>query len=113
MIGVSWAASSAGRALRSQRRGQEFDPPAVHHSSLSAQTKDARRSATLMTATPPDRAGLCGSCRFAQVITSSRGSTFYLCTLAASDPRFRRYPILPVRECAGYERDSSDSTQPT
>ena len=27
-----WAASSAGRAPRSQRGGQEFDPPAVHHS---------------------------------------------------------------------------------
>ena len=27
----SWAASSAGRAPRSQRGGQEFDPPAVHH----------------------------------------------------------------------------------
>ena len=56
-----------------------------------------------MAVTLPDRAGLCASCRFAEIITSSRGSTFYLCTLAASDPRFRRYPILPVRECAGYE----------
>ena len=27
------AASSAGRALRSQRRGREFEPPAVHHPS--------------------------------------------------------------------------------
>src|SRR5215212_4095884 len=26
-----WAASSAGRALRSQCRGRGFDPPAVHH----------------------------------------------------------------------------------
>jgi hypothetical protein len=25
-----WAASSAGRALRSQCRGRGFDPPAVH-----------------------------------------------------------------------------------
>jgi hypothetical protein len=56
-----------------------------------------------MAVTPPGRAGLCASCRFAEVITSSRGSTFYLCTLAATDPRFRRYPILPVRECSGYE----------
>ena len=29
-----WAASSAGRALRSQRRGREFDPPAVHQPPL-------------------------------------------------------------------------------
>src|SRR5690349_10207916 len=27
---LSWAASSAGRALRSQCRGREFDPRAVH-----------------------------------------------------------------------------------
>jgi hypothetical protein len=56
-----------------------------------------------MAATPPGRAGPCASCRFAEVITSSRGSTFYLCTLAAADPRFRRYPILPVHHCEGYE----------
>ena len=56
-----------------------------------------------MTVTPPGRAGLCASCRFAEVITSSRGSMFYLCTLAAIDPRFRRYPVLPVHHCEGYE----------
>src|SRR5271155_2071812 len=31
----SWAASSAGRALRSQCRGRGFDPPAVHQDSMS------------------------------------------------------------------------------
>ena len=56
-----------------------------------------------MPVTPSGRAGLCASCRFAEVITSSRGSAFYLCTLAAGDPRFRRYPVLPVRQCDGYE----------
>jgi hypothetical protein len=56
-----------------------------------------------MAATPPGRAGLCASCRFAEVITSSRGSTFYLCTLSAVDPTFRRYPVLPVLRCDGYE----------
>ena len=29
----SWGGSSAGRALRSQCRGREFDPPPLHHSS--------------------------------------------------------------------------------
>ena len=24
-------------------------------------------------------------------------------SLSASDPRFRRYPVLPVRDCAGYQ----------
>src|SRR5438093_8774606 len=31
---VSWAASSVGRAPRSQRGGREFEPPAVHQPSL-------------------------------------------------------------------------------
>ena len=32
--GTSWAASSVGRARRSQRRGHEFEPRAVHHQIL-------------------------------------------------------------------------------
>jgi hypothetical protein len=52
----------------------------------------------------PDRAGLCASCVRAEVVTSSRGSTFYLCTRSATDPAFPRYPVLPVRVCRGYER---------
>jgi len=56
-----------------------------------------------MAVTPPGGAGLCASCRFAEIITSSRGSTFYLCGLAKTDPAFRRYPVLPVRQCSGYQ----------
>jgi hypothetical protein len=56
-----------------------------------------------MALTPPAPAGLCASCRLAEIITSSRGSTFYLCTLSQTDPAFRRYPILPVRQCSGYQ----------
>jgi hypothetical protein len=56
-----------------------------------------------MAGTPPERAGLCASCRFSEVITSSRGSTFYLCTLSETDPSFRKYPILPVLRCPGYQ----------
>jgi hypothetical protein len=48
------------------------------------------------------RVGLCLSCRFAEVVTSSRDSTFYLCTLSATDPSFPRYPPLPVLFCRGY-----------
>jgi hypothetical protein len=38
-----WAASSAGRALRSQCRGRGFDPPAVHQiaAKLSRHTRVA------------------------------------------------------------------------
>lgn len=50
--------------------------------------------------------GLCASCRHVRRTGNRRGSVFYLCTLAGSDPRFRRYPPLPVLSCAGYERDT-------
>ncbi len=46
--------------------------------------------------------GLCGSCGHARVITSGRGSVFWLCQLAAADPSFPRYPALPVLHCRGY-----------
>jgi hypothetical protein len=57
---------------------------------------------------PPDtatiaRVGLCASCVHAEIVTSSKQSTFYLCRLAATDPRFRKYPVLPVRICTGYQ----------
>jgi hypothetical protein len=50
-----------------------------------------------------ERAGLCATCRFVEIVPSSKGAVFYLCTLAATDPRFRRYPALPVRVCTGYQ----------
>jgi hypothetical protein len=48
------------------------------------------------------RVGLCATCVHAQIVPSSKGSTFYMCMLAAADPRFRRYPALPVLSCIGY-----------
>jgi hypothetical protein len=50
------------------------------------------------------RAGLCASCVHAQIVTSSKGSTFYLCRLSETDPGFRKYPVLPVERCSGYEK---------
>ena len=47
-------------------------------------------------------AGLCETCRHVQKLSNARGSVFYLCSLAESDPRFTRYPRLPVRNCPGY-----------
>lgn len=47
-------------------------------------------------------AGLCESCAHAQIVTSSRQSVFYLCQLSATNPKFAKYPRLPVRECEGY-----------
>jgi len=46
--------------------------------------------------------GLCASCVHAIVITSDRGSKFVQCGLAKTDPRFPRYPGVPVFACAGY-----------
>lgn len=47
-------------------------------------------------------AGLCASCEHLRVLTSRR-SVFVRCGLADSDPRFPRYPALPVMECSGYQ----------
>jgi hypothetical protein len=51
-----------------------------------------------------DRAGLCASCTHMRRIVSDRDSTFYFCQLSKTDPRFPKYPRLPVMECEGYER---------
>lgn len=48
--------------------------------------------------------GLCADCVHADRVTSSRGSVFYRCRLSDVDPRFPRYPPLPVRVCVGHER---------
>jgi hypothetical protein len=54
-----------------------------------------------------DLVGLCATCQHVRVIRSDRGSLFYLCELSASDPRFPKYPRLPVLSCSGYQGDSS------
>ncbi|MCI0706079.1 MAG: hypothetical protein L0Y80_01160 [Ignavibacteriae bacterium] len=53
--------------------------------------------------------GLCSHCANARVIENPRGSTFILCTLSESDPRFPKYPRLPVLSCDGFEE--SDPAQ--
>ena len=53
--------------------------------------------------------GLCAACRYARVIGSRRGSRFWLCERSRIDPRFPRYPQLPVLRCAGYERGDPDA----
>jgi len=46
--------------------------------------------------------GQCLTCRHARRVTTPR-STFWLCERAASDPRFEKYPRLPMLDCPGYE----------
>ncbi len=53
--------------------------------------------------------GLCASCRHARPIAGAR-STFWLCDRSRTDPRFPRYPRLPVVRCAGYERAAGEVT---
>ena len=49
-----------------------------------------------------DTVGLCRICLHVKLINTPRGSTFYLCRLSETDPRFAKYPRLPVVRCAGY-----------
>jgi hypothetical protein len=48
--------------------------------------------------------GLCADCSHSKRIQSDRGSVFFLCQLALTDARFKKYPRLPVLACAGYEK---------
>jgi hypothetical protein len=59
----------------------------------------------------PTSPGLCATCVHLQLLASRR-SAFVRCGLAASDPRFVRYPPLPVLRCPGHERDGT-APQPT
>lgn len=67
---------------------------------------------------PPDyaganpRVGLCAMCRHVRIVTNRRGSHFYLCRLAESDPTFRRYPPLPVLVCRGFQPTESSDGRP-
>jgi hypothetical protein len=53
---------------------------------------------------PEPPAGLCETCGQARLVTSDRGSRFIRCARAEVDPRFPKYPALPVVRCGGYER---------
>jgi hypothetical protein len=53
-------------------------------------------------------AGLCASCRHAREIVSARGSRFLLCDLSRVNPRFPKYPPLPVVACDGYAPRTDD-----
>jgi hypothetical protein len=46
-------------------------------------------------------AGLCATCVHRELKASAR-SVFLRCQLADVDPRFPRYPSLPVRSCPGW-----------
>jgi hypothetical protein len=58
-----------------------------------------------VTASEIKAVGLCATCRHVRLIRSDREATFYLCQLSATDPRFPKYPRLPVLSCSGYEEE--------
>jgi len=47
-------------------------------------------------------AGLCDTCTRAQIVTSSKGSSFVFCRQSEIDPAFPKYPRLPVVACDAY-----------
>jgi len=50
----------------------------------------------------PHQTGLCPACVWVRVIRSDRESEFLLCRYAAEDPRYPKYPRLPVLACAAF-----------
>lgn len=61
--------------------------------------------------TGDSHSGLCGLCLHVRQVRSSHGSTFYLCRRSEADPRFARYPRLPVINCKGFEPREEPSAQ--
>jgi hypothetical protein len=55
------------------------------------------------------KAGLCADCAHARSVESARGSIFLLCELSRSDPRFTKYPRLPVLSCTGYKKNEEQA----
>jgi hypothetical protein len=53
------------------------------------------------------RVGLCLDCTHARSIRSAKGSEFWLCERAKTDPRFKKYPPLPVLRCLGFSAISA------
>lgn len=78
--------------------------------------KSVRYSGVMERAAKPtlgrERAGLCADCTHALHIESNRGSTFLFCQLSRSDPRFAKYPRLPVLSCSGYEKHKEHVDHP-
>lgn len=54
----------------------------------------------------PASPGLCATCEHLRLLASRR-SVFVRCGLAEKDPRFLRYPPLPVVACPGWRREGT------
>jgi hypothetical protein len=45
------------------------------------------------------------------VVKSAKGSYFVMCRRAKTDPRFSKYPVLPVLYCPGFEQLDQDQPE--
>jgi len=52
------------------------------------------------------KVGLCSICNRASTLVGAKGVTFWRCGESDSDAAFRRYPTLPVEDCARFEPGS-------
>ncbi len=57
--------------------------------------------------------GLCVGCIHAKRIVSAKRSVFWFCGRSEWDPRFPKYPRLPVLSCEGYEGGMRPLTHPS
>lgn len=55
--------------------------------------------------------GLCAACKHVHLVKSAKGSYFVMCRRAKIDPRFSKYPVLPVFYCPGFEQIEQDQPE--
>ncbi len=59
-----------------------------------------------------ERVGLCFSCQHVRLVRTDRGSIFYQCQRSVTDPKYSKYPRLPVLQCRGYEKKGEPPDSP-
>jgi hypothetical protein len=102
--GLTSRAASATRRLRGL--GDDRHPLAeLAQGPDDGRLSRSRPQTTVVPATPRIVGmdpGLCATCRHARVVEGAH-SRFWLCERSRTDPRFPRYPRLPVLACPGHE----------
>lgn len=83
-----------------------YESPIRWFSSVPSVVKDLP-SGTMKKMPVASSPGLCADCQFMRQIQSDRGSVFYFCERSKTDPKFPKYPTLPVLRCSGYEAISA------
>ena len=55
-----------------------------------------------------DRVGLCARCMHARRVEAPR-ALYWMCRRSLTDPRYDKYPRLPMRVCDGFEPGSDEA----